>query len=227
MGRQWILLIKHKALDFKMPNKIIISTNDRFGKLVILNEIFIAGNERSFECKCDCGNTVEVSLKSLRNSGTKSCGCLQKAHASNVNRKHGLYKTRLHGIWKNMRQRCYNPKASKYDSYGGKGVIICEEWKNNFEPFYSWSLSNGYADDLTIDRKEVSGNYEPDNCRWITRKAQNYNTTRSRIIFYRGKSQTITEWAVELGMETKTLSDRLKKLSVDAAFTNPVKKRTR
>lgn len=137
---------------------------------------------------------------------------------------HGLYKSPVYGIWKNMKKRCYNPKATSYSSYGGKGVTVCDEWKNDFKKFHDWAFSNGYEEGLTLDRIEVSGNYEPCNCRWLTKVEQNYNTTRSHFIEYNGKKQTITEWAKELGFELKTLSDRLKKgMSVENAFTTPLK----
>lgn len=162
-----------------MPNKITITPQQRFGKLVILSELDPIGNNRNFHCICDCGNEVNTTLKSLRNSGTKSCGCLQKAKALFVNRIHGHYKTRLYNIWRNMRQRCFNPKATKYPIYGGRGITICAEWME-FQPFYEWSMLNGYSDQLTIDRyPDKDGNYQPSNCRWATYSMQNSNLRKS------------------------------------------------
>lgn len=207
-----------------MPTKIDISINDRFGKLTVINEFSKPIYHRWFECRCDCGNTFSVSLKSLRNNGTQSCGCIQRLRFSKVNYKHGLYKTRLNSIWKNMRQRCYNPKATRYENYGGRGIVLCNEWKGDFTAFYKWAIANGYSEELTIDRKKVDGNYEPRNCRWVTRKAQNFNTTRSRILTYNGVTKTATEWALEIGMGVKTLTERLKRLSVEDSLTMPLKK---
>ena len=83
-------------------------------------------------------------------------------------KKHGLSHTRLFNIWQCMLQRCNNPKNPRYNCYGGKGVSVCNQWKNDFTIFYEWATQNGYADNLTIDRINTEGNYEPDNCRWVT-----------------------------------------------------------
>ncbi len=164
--------------------KAIDLTGQRFGKLFVIEQtdskITPSGQkQRQYVCKCDCGNTVIVRSLSLRKGEAKSCGCLRveqaKENLKTIKPKHGLRFTRLYGIWKNMIQRCYNPKAVHYDRYGGRGIKICNDWKDDPETFYKWAMSNGYTDELTIDRINNDGNYEPSNCRWITMKEQAQN----------------------------------------------------
>jgi hypothetical protein len=203
-----------------MPPAIKISTGDCFGKLTIIKECSRRNNLRYVLCKCDCGKEKEILLASLRRGDVNTCGCSIVAHAKKMNFKNGLYKTRLHSIWENMKQRCYNPKASRYKGYGGRGITICKEWLDDFKNFYDWAMSNGYADNLTIDREKVNGNYEPDNCRWADNVKQNNNRTNNRLIIYNGVTKTLTEWAIELGFEHKTLAKRLDSgWPIEKAFT--------
>lgn len=127
-----------------------------------------------------------------------------------MNYKHGLTKSRIHNTWNHMKDRCYNSKSQNYARYGNRGITICEEWRNDFMSFYEWAMANGYQDNLTIDRIDNDGNYEPSNCRWITLKEQNFNYSKNRLITHRGKTQTLTEWANEIGISTATLFARLK-----------------
>ena len=94
---------------------------------------------------------------------------------NNGSYKHGLCGTRLYVIWANMKQRCFNPKATEYSAYGGRGITVCDEWKNDAKKFADWSVTHGYASNLTLDRIDVNGNYEPDNCRWIPQSEQYTN----------------------------------------------------
>jgi len=136
---------------------------------------------------------------------------------------HGLSKTRLYNIWTDMKRRCYNPKNKRFECYGGKGVCVCEEWKTNFIEFYKWSTNNGYADNLSIDRIDVNGNYEPGNCRWVTQKIQQRNTTRNHFLTVNGETKTIAEWAEITGIHPDVIKDRLTKLhwSEEEAVTIP------
>lgn len=127
------------------------------------------------------------------------------------NNKHGLCKTRLYSIYMNMKTRCYNKNNSHYKYYGKRGIKVCNEWLHDFQAFYDWSMSNGYNDNLTIDRINVDGNYEPDNCRWITKHDQCYNTRYNVYLTYNGKTQTMKEWADELGINLGTISYRYRK----------------
>lgn len=121
---------------------------------------------------------------------------------------HGKTNTRLYKIYKAMKVRCYNKNREEYNDYGGRGIRICDEWLNDFMVFYNWSMENGYQDDLTIDRIDVNGNYEPNNCRWITRKEQCCNTRRNLKITYRGVTHLISHWAELLNIDQSVLSHR-------------------
>lgn len=118
----------------------------------------------------------------------------EKSKAPHPNCTHGLSKTRLYRIFKKMKDRCYLPSTDSYKYYGARGIKICDEWLSDFTKFYNWALENGYADDLTIDRKNVDGNYEPSNCKWATPKEQGNNRRDCRYITINGRTRTFAEW---------------------------------
>ena len=154
-------------------------TNQKFGRLTVIS---FAGTNKYHHamwlCRCSCGNEKVINGGSLQQGKTRSCGCLDRElHKTNPNRTtHGESKTRLYRIWKRMKSRCYNPNTEDYQKwYGGQGVKICDEWKYNFWIFRNWSILHGYKDNLTIDRIDPFGNYEPSNCRWVTPTIQANN----------------------------------------------------
>ena len=116
---------------------------------------------------------------------------------------------KLYAVWSCMKQRCYNPKNKRWNRYGGRGIKICEEWKNSFESFREWALSHGYSEGLTIDRINNDGNYEPDNCRWATYKEQNNNYSGNVIIEYNGERHTVTQWAELYGHNPKVIYQKM------------------
>lgn len=125
------------------------------------------------------------------------------------NYSHGDANTRLLRIWHNMKNRCYYTKSNNYADYGGRGITVCDDWKNNYSSFKDWALNNGYADDLSIDRINNNGNYEPDNCRWVTRKEQQRNRRSCRYIEYQGQQYTMAELGKVLGMSHTAIRYRL------------------
>lgn len=159
--------------------------NIRFGKLVVKEFIKSPGNNH-WLCLCDCGGTRKVKRYSdLTKGDYKSCGC----------NSHGLkrLKNPLYGVWTEMKKRCYNPNQKTYGYYGGRGIKVCNEWINNPIAFVNWSEANGYKQGLTIDRINTNGNYEPNNCRWVTLK-ENQNNRRSNVIIeYQDIEYTIQE----------------------------------
>lgn len=149
-------------------------TGQRFGRLVVLYRDK-PGNDGAtrWVCRCDCGNLHTVRAVHLKRGAIVSCGCYRKEIVYPKLKKHGLCKLeafhRLYRIWSQMKDRCSNPKASQYHLYGGKGITVCDEWKDHFEIFARWALFHGYADNLTIDRIDSNKNYCPENCQWLTR----------------------------------------------------------
>lgn len=168
-------------------------TNQRFGRLVAIKCVSRDKAAR-WLCKCDCGNEKVILGTSLRNGSTKSCGCINRENA----RQNGLNsathhetKTRLYGVWLGIKRRLYNPHTKKYPIYGGRGITMCDEWKNDFVKFRTWAMENGYDPNApygkcTIDRIDVNGNYEPSNCRWVDLKVQANNRRKENILH--GKS---------------------------------------
>lgn len=128
---------------------------------------------------------------------------------NNSNYRHGLNRTRIHHIYLDMKQRCYNPKNHAYRNYGARGIKLCTEWYDDFMSFFTWSMSHGYADNLTIARIDVNKGYSPDNCRWISLTEQQTNRRTTRLITYRGKTQSLKDWAIEKNMNYDKLRWRL------------------
>lgn len=199
----------------------------KFGRLTVVEraEDLIAknGKRRSqWLCKCDCGNTAIARRDALVSGRKQSCGCLKKEMPI----KHGLLNTRLYYVWLSMKKRCYLPSNSDYNGYGARGVSICDEWRNSFEAFHEWALANGYDEtaprgQCTIERIDNNGNYEPSNCRWTTNDEQQNNKRSNHYITYNGKTQTIAQWAREIGVSRATLSNRINRLqwTIEKALT--------
>lgn len=160
----------------------------KFNKLLVIKEVGVKveyGTKRTFWlCQCDCGNMIEISRHNLTSSNKKSCGCLKTEKSSNWGKlsisnirqlgsdaltKHGLRNSRLYNIWFGIKRRCFDFNNKDFKSYGGRGITMCDEWKNDVKCFYDWAIKNGYLETLTIDRIDNDGNYEPNNCRWITK----------------------------------------------------------
>ena len=204
-------------------NYIPINIGDKFGKLTVIEKAddYIRPNkihEPRWKCKCDCGNITIVNEYALKSGKTKSCGCLVKNAIIIANTKHGLSDTRIYHKYYGMIYRCYNPNSDRYSEYGGRGITICDEWldkDNGFINFYNWAISHGYRDDLEIDRINVNGNYEPNNCRWIPKEYQYYNKRDSRKIYFNGEKITIPQLANILGITSQLLRYRLEENNWD------------
>ena len=185
----------------------------RFGRLVVNSRADNGKNKHSkWLCRCDCGCEAVVYASSLVSGHTESCGCLRAEIASVINITHGGRHTRLYNIWCAMKQRTSNPNNKKYKDYGGRGIKVCDEWKNDFAAFRDWAIANGYEKGKSIDRIDNDSGYKPDNCRWVTQRVQMNNTRRTRFLTVGGVTRTITDWSKELGISTSKISGRINKL---------------
>ncbi|AVX47356.1 hypothetical protein C5023_000226 [Staphylococcus phage vB_SauM_0414_108] len=201
----------------------------KYGRLTIVSYDNKKGSSHYVNCQCDCGNTKSVRLLRLKSGETKSCGCIRKElfkENKKSNTTHGQTDTRLYNIYRSMKARCYRKTQKDYHSYGGRGIKVCDEWLNDFMNFYSWSYDNGYNDNLTIDRIDNNGNYEPNNCRWITEAEQHNNTSRNINITYNGETKTLKQWSKIKGINYDTLKKRYKMgWSIEDMLTKPVKRK--
>lgn len=202
-----------------------IKIGEKYGRLTII-ENHHPKNE--VVCKCECGNIKIARASNVFYGGTKSCGCLFK---EGNNYKHGYRKKgekseRLYGLWKSMRERCNTSSNSCYKRYGARGIKVCKEW-DDYLVFKEWALKNGYSDDLTIDRINVNGNYEPSNCRWVNMKIQANNRTSNHYITIGENTKTIMEWSEISGIDRATIWARLMKYGWDEydAVFKPVRKK--
>ena len=177
------------------------------------------------KCKCDCGELRTILGGSLRAKITVSCGCKKKENASKLytkrHAKNSNTKTKLYKVWMNMRSRCSYEKNIGYHNYGGRGIKVCEEWNADFTAFRDWALANGYSENLTIDRIDVNGNYEPTNCRWVNIQAQCNNRRNNRYFHYNGEKHTIKEWSDIVKIDYALLRNRLVNLGwpIERALT--------
>jgi hypothetical protein len=190
-------------------------TGQRFGWLVVIQRVENIGRQTAWLCKCDCGNKKAVSYWNLVSEQTKSCGCMQheinRETAKILATTHGGSYTRLYTIWIGMKQRCNYKKHKHYEKYGGRGIKVCTEWEHDFAAFREWAMSNGYSEELTIDRIDVDGDYEPSNCRWATYEVQSNNTRSNHYLTFKGETHTVSEWSKILDIPTSTIHNRLKR----------------
>lgn len=196
----------------------------QFGRLTVIDTYKSKKGDLRCKCLCSCGNEHDASINSLKNGYVRSCGCLahEWSRSGNARRKHGGKGTRLYRIWKSMRERCNTKTASNYPRYGGIGVSICKEW-DDFLVFKKWALENGYNDNLTIDRINVYGNYEPSNCRWATNYEQSINKRNTIRYAYNGENLTLSEWSERIGIAMTTLWARLKRgWSIEKTLSTPL-----
>ena len=196
---------------------LIEITGHKFGRLTVLRR---AENDKygqaQWLCQCDCGNMVIIPGYRIRSGGSKSCGCLRAEVSQKKAKTHGLSRdinhkqTRLYRIYTGIKNRCMNKRSPDYPNYGGRGVSVCEEWISDFKSFHDWAMSNGYANNLSIDRIDPNGNYEPNNCRWVQNKVQARNKKDTLYLTYKGETRPLSEWAEIKNIPYPTLHYRFK-----------------
>lgn len=204
-------------------SKLIDITGNRYNNLVVIKRLENArGGVAVWECLCDCGNTTIVRGANLKSGAVKSCGCRRKTAKPSL--KHNMSKTRLYREWAAIKSRCYNTKLKSYKNYGARGIKVCDAWLNSFENFSTWALNNGYADDLTIERKDTNKDYCPENCTWVPFNEQQRNRTICYSIEYNGIVKNLTDWCEELGVSYKRVHNRMNKLgwTFERAISEPV-----
>lgn len=185
--------------------KLIDLIGVRFERLTVIREIERDKyNGRQFACKCDCGNTCNVSFNSLRMRHKMSCGCLFKE----LRITHGMSRKRIYHIWQGMKQRCFDKNATHYKDYGGRGITVCERWLK-FENFLEDMGER--PEGKSLDRINNNGDYEPENCSWATNKEQSNNQRMNRNVCFNGETHNMMEWSKILGFNYQTVISRIYK----------------
>jgi len=197
--------------------KFINLTGQKFGRLTALKRDKTKKKKTYWICKCICGTTKSIRADSLKDKSIRSCGCLHDEgnyfiHGQTIKGK----ETTEYGTWRAMKNRCNNPLDSAYKNYGGRGIKVCQRWNNSFKYFFEDMGKKPFG--FSIDRSDNNKNYEPDNCRWVSRKKQNRNKRSNVLVTYQGKTQCLVEWAEESGISYSNLRYRLKKYSPEIAF---------
>lgn len=165
-------------------------------------------------CRCDCGKEKIVNINNIIKGVSKSCGCLISETTSERNKtikqkdKHKYKDYSLYRVWLGMRKRCYSSKEPAYKDYGGRGIFVCDEWRNDYNSFLNWSLINGYKKGLSIDRIDNNKGYTPDNCRFVDNYMQANNKRNNIILELKGEKKTLPNWAREFNISAKKLYAR-------------------
>ncbi len=202
-----------------------IKIGDTFGRWTVIGDVRHNDGQVEWLCQCNCEKkTIRyVNAYSLKSGNSNGCGC------EKYNNPYRIIDSekRLHNIWHNMTYRCNSPSCQLYIHYGGRGIKVCSEWNDNFEAFKEWSLSHGYRDNLSIDRIDVNGDYEPSNCRWATSLQQAYNRRNSNYITYKNETKPIKEWSEITGISAELIySYRSQGYKLDEIFCDENKERS-
>lgn len=207
-------------------SKLIDLSGQRFGRLTVIKKAESSKGKTKWHCKCDCGRETTVFGCNLKKGVAKSCGCLRNEATSERRTSHGQRWTRLYNIWEQMKGRCTRPAHPFYRLYGGRGITVCDEWRDSFKVFHDWAMANGYAENLTIDRIDTNGNYCPENCRWADLVTQANNTSRNHLLAYNGEVHTLAEWSKLTGINYMSLKTRIRRgWSIERALTEKVKEK--
>ena len=193
-----------------MWNRIEYNRGEQVGNVIFLYDVKGMIKERQAMFSCICGKNFVSYISKIKRFETQSCGCLQKRVTSETNSRHRLKGHKLYGVWSAMKRRCNNKNTTQYKDYGGKGVVVCDEWKE-FMPFFRWAIENGWEEGLQLDKDTKGGGmiYSPSTCCFVTPKANSNKRATSRHIEYNGETKTVSEWADHFQISLKNLYQRL------------------
>lgn len=186
-------------------------TGNRYGMLTAIKPVPRKNGRLFWLFRCDCGTEKEINKNSVMRGKVVACGCFRLKRTIEQSRTHGETETRLYQCWRDMKVRCLLKTCKNYKNYGGRGITICSQWKDDYETFSSWSKLNGYSDNLTLDRIDVNGNYCPENCRWITQKEQAKNKRNNRKITFDKKTMILSDWLRFFGFKSTSSFSYYKK----------------
>lgn len=207
-------------------SKLIDITGKKYNKLTVLSFYDVKDKRSRWLCQCECGNTTIATSSQLKCGKTKSCGCL--LHKKKYDEKTAKFMKRLSRIFYEMKQRCYSKNNPAYKYYGAREIKICKEWLDDIDNFKKWALANGYKENLTIERIDVNGNYEPSNCKWITKTQQGYNKTNSRLYTIDGETKCLSQWCNYYNIDYFVVIGRLRRgTPIVEALTKPIDKTRR
>lgn len=182
-------------------SRLLEMTGQRFGRLTVIARAQNLDHKAAWQCLCDCGRTVAIRGWLLRSGASQSCGCWKRDRL----RKHGMKNTPEYVVWQAMKDRCYNPRRSAYKDYGGRGIRICERWRNDFREFYKDMGPRPKG--TSLDRINNDGDYEPGNCRWATKDMQARNMRKTRRFTHQGEDLCVAEWARRIGKSYSAVRD--------------------
>lgn len=204
-----------------------VKPNDEFGLLTVKKFSHRRKGHVYWLVKCKCGNTKEVSSTNLLNNSVKSCGCMSSKWISASLTKHGMKETGTYKSWSEMKRRCHGPSSNKYKNYGGRGIKVCERWRQSFDAFLT-DMGPRPGQEYSIDRKDNNGDYCPENCRWATKKQQNNNRRDTILLTVDEQIKPLSEWADIYKINRVLLWLRIYRLkwSVEDAVKTPVNGRS-
>jgi hypothetical protein len=202
--------------------RLIDLTDHRFGRLRVLRRDQRERPRLYWDCLCDCGTRTSVRAAHLRYGLIRSCGCFGRERVGDTHRTHGMSKSPEYRTWAEIKKRCYNPMQKSYARYGGRGITMCDRWRDSFETFYA-DVGPRPSPRHSIDRMDNTGHYTPENCRWATVIQQANNKRSNRSLTLQGITRNVTQWAAVTGLQPSAIWHRLARgWSDERTLTEPL-----
>lgn len=201
--------------------------NKKYGLLTIVEDLGTVDKYRRVSAKCECGNIKLFRLSDIQKGGSTNCGCVRKAYLRSKNTKHGESGTKLYRRWKGIIERCNYKNHFAYHRYGGRGISVCKEWIDDFLTFKEWAVNNGYQGFGEVDRINNDGNYEPNNCRIVTRKQNCRNKSNNHNATMNGETKCLSEWAEQYNTTPDLLYHRINNMGWSLEKALSVKRKYR